>query len=129
MIEQQTYPSDLTDEEWAIIEILIPGNDLGRKRNVDMRDVINGIFYVTRTSCPWRYVPKDYPPKSTIFYYFRKWTADGTWKNLNDELRKLVRMQLKRHPIPSAGILDSQSVKTTEADGESRKNPCLVIQK
>ncbi|MDH4128055.1 MAG: IS5 family transposase, partial [Spirochaetota bacterium] len=107
--------NDLSDKEWKILKPLIPVYDKGARRKVNIRDVLNGLFYVTRTGCQWAYVPKDYPAKSTLHYYFINWTRDGTWKRINDTLRRMVRVKVGRDPEPSAGILDSQSVKTTES--------------
>ncbi|MBU0978427.1 IS5 family transposase [Patescibacteria group bacterium] len=118
MQEGRTYPCDLTDKEWEIIKPLIPVYKRGRKREVNMREVINGLLYMTRTGCQWDYIPKDYPKKSTLWYYFDKWTKDGTWKQFNDELRKQVRVMAGRDPDASAAIIDSQSVKSAQCRTE-----------
>ncbi len=86
----KTYPSDLSDKEWNIIEPLIPVYKRGANRKVNIRDVLNGFYYIAKTGCQWDYVPKDYPAKSTLHYYFMKWTNDGTLKMINDAIRRKV---------------------------------------
>jgi transposase len=114
-MEGKRYPSDLTDDEWAILEPLIPPAKLGgRHRSADTREVMNGIFYVLRGGIPWRFLPKEFPPWKTVYHYFRLWRLDGTWETLNTKLREQVRSQSGREATPSAGVMDSQSVKTTE---------------
>ncbi len=108
------YPSDLTDAQWALLASLIPPpKPGGRPRRLDMRQVVNAIFYVDRTGCQWRYLPKEYPNWKTVYWYFTRWQDDGTWERLTDALRRRVRQRAGRHPEPSAAIVDSQSVKTT----------------
>jgi len=117
-MNRQPYPTDLTNAEWAIAEPLIPpAKPGGRKRTTDMREVLNAIFYLLRAGCAWRMLPHDFPNWNTVYTYFRNWRRDGTWQKLNDALRRDVRSQAGREEEPSAAILDSQSVKTTEKGG------------
>jgi putative transposase len=117
----QLYPNDLTDREWEYINPLIPpAKPGGRDRKTDMRQVVNAVFYVTRTGCPWRYLPKEYPPWSTVYGYFRAWRIDSTWQHIHDRLRVDVREKEGRSAQPSAAILDSQTVKTTDRGGDER---------
>ena len=117
----QFYPSDLADREWERLSPMIPAAKIGgRPRTVDMRLVLNAIFYVVRTGCAWRYMPREYPPWQTVYGYFRQWRTDGTWQQMNDRLRVEVRLAEGRERQPSAAILDSQSVKTTERGGPDR---------
>jgi transposase len=108
----------LTDEEWELVEPLIPpGKSGGGKRTVIMREVVNGLMYILSTGCQWRAVPKDLPPKSTIYEYFDLWTYDGTLKRIHHALYEQCREQAQREASPSAAIIDSQSVKSAEKGG------------
>jgi transposase len=115
------YPSDLTDDEWGHIEPLIPAAKRGgRKRTVDVREIVNGLMYVLSTGCQWRYVPKDLPPKSTLFVYFRRWTTTGTLDKIHQVLYVKCREEARRKNLtPTACIIDSQSVKSAEKGGRA----------
>jgi transposase len=112
------YPSDLTDDEWQLVEPLIPpGKHGGDKRTVVMREVVNGLMYVLSTGCQWRAIPKDLPPKSTVYDYFDLWTYDGTLNRIHHTLYEQCREQEQREASPTAAIIDSQSVKSAEKGG------------
>jgi putative transposase len=116
---RKPYPSDLTDAQWAILEPLIPSaKHGGRPREVDMREIVNAMLYLNRTGCQWDMMPHDLPPKSSVYVYFAQWREDGTWERLVDALRTQVRTEVEnRDATPSAGSVDSQSVKTAGQPG------------
>jgi transposase len=118
MDTRQSYPSDLTDKEWSQIERFIPApRSGGRPAKYERREIVNALLYIDRTGCQWRALPHDLPPWESVYWYFRNWKGDGTLDRLHDELRGDLRAATGRQRQPSAAILDSQSVKTTEKGG------------
>ena len=117
--EAQVYASDLTDEQWALIEPLIPVYRWGRPRTLSMRAVVNAILYLLVTGCQWRMLPKDYPNHNSVYHHFRQWSLEGVWEQINTVLREHVREQAGRPAQPSAASVDSQSVKTTAVGGNA----------
>jgi len=116
--DHQRYPSDVTDDEWAYVAPLIPkAKGGGRKREVIIREVFNGVMYVLSTGCQWRYIPKDLPPKSTVYDYFCDWAHDGVLDRIHHALYVACREKLEREASPTAAIIDSQSVKSAEKGG------------
>jgi transposase len=117
-MERKPYPSDLTDEQWALIGPMIPPEQWGgRTRTVDMREVTNAILYLNRTGCQWRAIPNDLPNWNTCRHYYDRFRRDGTWERIHDALRGQARVAAGKQPTPSAAIIDSQSVKTAEKRG------------
>lgn len=121
--QRQPHVSDLSDAEWNVIKPLLPApKGFGHPRTVDLREILNGIFYVRRTGCQWEMLPHDLPPYSTVYSYFRKWQRKGILSEIHDKLRRQLRTKLGRDEDSTVAIADSQSVKTTEkADATPRR--------
>ena len=118
-MNRKPYPTDLTDEQWELMKELIPpAKPGGRPRELNMREVINAILYVTVSGIQWRLMPHDFPHWSSVYGYFWRWRNTGVWQRIHETLRAQVRQQEGRHKHPTAGCLDSQSVKTTQVPGE-----------
>jgi transposase len=121
------YPSDLTDEEWALVEPLIPpAKRGGNRRTVSVREVVNGLMYVLSAGCQWRAIPKDLPPRSTVYDYFDLWSWDGTLDRIHDALYVRCREAASREASPTAAIIDSQSVKSAEKGGPASIRPATT---
>jgi putative transposase len=118
---KRSYQTDLTDTEWEALEPHVPAaNERGRPRIHSPREILDAVFYVLKSGCPWRLLPREFPPWETVYCWFRKWTINGTFERLNAALREVVRSRSGRDPLPSAAIADSQTTKTTGVGGEQR---------
>jgi len=113
------YPSDLTDQEWQILDPYVRQGRMGRPRQHDMRDVLNAIFYVMRTGCQWRQLPQNFPAWQTVYDYYFRWRRDGVWPRIQRALRGVARVTIGRKASPSAAVIDSRTVKTVQKGGSA----------
>jgi putative transposase len=119
---ERRFSTDLTDEQWAILEALLPRphpTKGGRPRKYSLREIVNAIFYIEKTGCQWRMLPKEFPPWGVVWQYFRRWRDDGTWERIRLHLNQRVRVKAGKKPLPTVLIADSQSVKTTLKGGNA----------
>jgi putative transposase len=118
---EKGYSTDLSDDEWECLRLHLPAaNKRGRPGTHDTREILNAVFYLLKSGCPWRLLPKDFPPWETVYWWFARWRVDGTFERLNAALRERLRSRLGRNSLPSAAIADSQSSKSTGVGGEQR---------
>lgn len=123
-VSRRAYASDLKDDEWELIAPYIPGpKPGGRRREVDIREVVNAIFYLLKTGCQWRFLPHDFPPHQTVNWYWNQWRDSGFWQELNDILRRDLRSAAGKHDEPTAAVIDSQSLKSAEKGGRGDTTP------